>query len=158
GGGQSQIVAGHEAYGYSVISDSNGTLGSDGGHYCQDETLVHEIGHNLGSAHDRDTAMGDDGVLDSDEYGRYPYSFGHKTGAGGGNFYTVMAYGDTGQSSYRVFSNPQVSTCGGRACGVANVADNARSLRQTIPLIAAFRDEVVGRIALRDDFNGDGVS
>lgn len=156
GGGQSAIVPGHEAYGYSVVSDSNGTLGSDGGHYCRDETLVHEIGHNLGSAHDRDAAMGDDGVLDAEDYGRYAYSFGHKTSAANGNFYTVMAYGDTGQTAYRVFSNPQVTICGGRACGVANTSDNARSLRQTIPLIAAFREGQSQ--GLRDDFNGDGRS
>ena len=158
GGGQSPIVPGHEAFGYSVISDSNGTLGADGGHYCRDETLMHEIGHNLGSAHDRDTAMGEDEKLDAGDYGRYPYSFGYKTASGSGNFYTVMAYGDTGQTAYRVFSNPQVSTCGGRACGVANMADNARSLRQTIPLIAAFRETVGAQGALRDDFNGDGRS
>ena len=163
GGGQAQIVPGHEAFGYSVISDSNGTLSPDGGHYCHDETLVHEIGHNLGSAHDRDTAMGDDDVLDSDEYGRYPYSFGYKTSAANGNFYTVMAYGDVGQTAYRVFSNPQLTTCGGRACGVANQADNARSLRATIPLIAEFRsaNETVSssrRVWRSGDFDRDGLA
>ncbi|GGK13306.1 hypothetical protein GCM10011394_23180 [Luteimonas terricola] len=157
GGGQSQIVPGHEAYGYTVISDSNGTLSPDGGHYCRDETLVHEIGHNLGAAHDRDAAMGDDGVLDAEDYGRYAYSFGYKTNAANGNFYTVMAYGDAGQTAYRVFSNPQITSCGGRACGVANQSDNARTLRNTVPLIAAFRAGT-SQASRRDDFNGDGIS
>lgn len=135
GGGQREIVAGHERFGYSVISDSNGMQSPDNGHYCRDETLVHELGHNLGSQHDREAATDEDGLT----YGRYAYSFGYKTGTSGGNFYTVMAYGDEGQTPYRVFSNPQTTYCGGRACGVANQADNARSLRQTAPLIAGFR-------------------
>lgn len=154
GGGQSEIYPGHEAFGYSVISDSNGTLGSDGGHYCRDETLAHELGHNLGSAHDIETANSEG------SQGRYPYSHGYKTGVAAGNFYTVMAYGDTGQTGYRVFSNPQVSICGGRACGVANQADNARSLRQTIPLIAAFRASQIApaptRVWRSGDFDNDG--
>src|SRR5690606_11558140 len=83
-----------------------------------------------------------------------------KTGAAAGNFYTVMAYGDSGQTAYRVFSNPQVFICGGRACGVADQADNARSLRQTIPLIAEFRASRAGNAlagAWRSgDFDNDG--
>jgi hypothetical protein len=129
--------------GLSVISDSSGNLFPDNGYICRDETLAHELGHNMGSTHDRETAEGDDGVLDPEDYGRYPYSFGHKTGAGQGNFYTVMAYGDSGQTKYRVFSNPAITYCGGFACGVTNTVDNARSLRQTIPIIATFRPTIV---------------
>ena len=77
-----------------------------------------------------------------------------------------MAYGDSGQAKVRVFSNPDITFCGGFACGVPNQADNARSLRQTIPIIAAFRAAVavpgqppVGtRVALGMDANGDGKS
>lgn len=162
GGGRTAISAGHEAYGYSVISDSNGTLGADGGHFCRDETLVHELGHNLGAAHDVEAARGDDGTLDNGDYGRYDYSFGYKTNAANGNFYTVMAYGDAGQTGYRVFSNPQITSCGGRACGIANQADNARTLRNTVPVIASFRDSVaapsIRRVWRSGDFNGDGRS
>lgn len=157
GGAQTPIVQGHEMFGYSVISDSNGMQAPDNGHYCRDETLVHELGHNLGSQHDDEAARGGDGNLDPGDYGRYPFSFGLKTNSGNGNFYTVMAYGDAGQSAWRVFSNPQITFCGGRACGVANQSDNARSLRQTAPLIAAFRASIGGG-RIRADFNGDGVS
>ncbi|MEN1972205.1 FG-GAP-like repeat-containing protein [Luteimonas sp. MJ204] len=140
GGGQVTITPGYEKFGYSAISDSNGMGAPDNGHYCRDETLVHEIGHNMGSQHDDEAARDDDGEL---EYGRFPYSFGYKTTAAAGNFYTVMAYGDAGQTAWRIFSNPQSTYCGGRPCGVANQADNARSLRATVPLIAAFRETTV---------------
>lgn len=144
GGGQEQITLGHEYFGYSVVSDGQDE-GTDGKTYfCRDETMVHEFGHNMGSAHDIETSKGDDGVLDADEYGRYPYSFGYRTGPGSGDFYTIMAYREKRddppyQTAYRVFSNPRVTICGGFPCGVENQADNARSLVQTIPIIAGFR-------------------
>ncbi|QDW66330.1 reprolysin-like metallopeptidase [Luteimonas granuli] len=160
GGAQTEIQPGHERFGYSAISDSNGMQAPDNGHYCRDETLVHELGHNLGSQHDIESARGTDGVLDPNEYGRYPYSFGLRTDAANGNFYTVMAYGTQGQTPWRVFSNPESTFCGGRPCGIVNQADNARSLRNTSPLIAAFRNSVAGgdTSAAENDVDGDGRS
>ena len=146
-------------YGYAVISDGNDT-GTDGNSYfCAPETMVHEMGHLMGSAHDRDNSKKDDGSL---LYGRYPYSFGMKTTAANGNFYTIMAYGDNNQNFYRTFSNPLVLKCGptqNLACGVANETDNARSLNQTIPIVATFRARVVPlAIKPRNDMNNDGRS
>jgi hypothetical protein len=173
GGGLSQISPGYADFGYSVVSDG---VDADGGsnYYCRDETFVHELGHNMGSAHDRETAKGDDGVLDNpDDYGRYTYSFGYRTTPSTGNFYTVMAYGESGQTAYRIFSNPaETAFCGGRACGAPD-ADNARSLRNTTPTIAGFRptrvasppppppptppaDERPAPGIARPDINGDG--
>ena len=176
GGGQSGIDRGDAYFGYSVVSDGQ-DAGNDGKTYfCRDETLGHEFGHNLGSQHDRATATVD-GKL---KFGVYPYSFGYKTGPGAGNFYTVMAYGESGQARYRVFSNPRVTSCGGFACGVADDADNARSLGLTMPIVATFRSTVVSAPAppppppptspppppppppllpkVRTDLNGDGRS
>lgn len=168
GGGQSNITSNDEFTGMSVVSDSNGTgPGSfpDNLKVCSDETFAHELAHNMGSQHDRATAQGiddsnnDGDLLDPEEYGRYPYSFGHKTAAGSGNFFTVMAYGNSGQTRYRVFSNPGITYCGGHACGVANTADNARSLRQTMPIIATFRATAgPGASNARNDVDGDGKS
>lgn len=143
-------------FGFAVISDGNDT-GTDGNSYfCAAETLVHELGHLMGSAHDRDNSKKDDGSL---LYGRYPYSFGMKTTAANGNFYTIMAYGDDNQNFYRTFSNPLVLKCGSTgnlACGVADQTDNARSLNQTIPVVATFRNTVVPLAATpRHDVNGD---
>jgi hypothetical protein len=157
GGGQSGVSTSDSYFGYSVISDGT-DVGTDGKtYYCLDETLAHEMGHNMGAAHDVETAKGANGVLDADEYGAYPYSFGYKTTATTGNFYTIMAYGDSGQTIYRIFSDPRSTFCGGRACGTTTQADNARTLTQTIPIIASFRASVVPSVTKPDeDFDGDG--
>lgn len=136
-------------FGYSIVSDGSYDL-SGNTYFCEDISLVHELAHNMGSAHDVGNAGGTPG--------RYPYSYGYKTTAAAGNFFTVMAYGDDNQTLYRVFSNPAITTCGTRACGVANSADNARSLTQTIPVVATFRATVVPIGGTVSDFNGDGLS
>lgn len=138
GGNQAGIRGSDEYFGYSVVSD--GHVGTPGASYfCREETLAHELGHNMGSQHDQATAT-TDGKL---TYGLYPYSFGHKTFAGGGNFFTVMSYRDSGQTGYRIFSNPRSNFCGGAPCGVEGGADNARSLAQAMPVVATFRATVV---------------
>ncbi|UOV00696.1 reprolysin-like metallopeptidase [Pseudoxanthomonas mexicana] len=103
GANQTAITAADAPWGYAVISDGydDGTDGKT--YYCADETLVHEAAHLMGSAHDRANSTNSSGGL---QYGRYAYSFGYKTAAAAGNFYTVMAYGDTGQISHRIFSTP----------------------------------------------------
>lgn len=164
GAGLTTITGQDAISGLSVVSDSGGNLFPDGGYICRDETLAHELGHNMGSAHDRNTADGDDNVLQQSEKGAFEYSFGHKTASGTGNFYTIMAYGDAGQARYRVFSNPGITVCGGWPCGVVDQADNARSLRQTVSTVATFRDAPVppptaARVLLKElDTNGNGTS
>ncbi|WP_162374644.1 reprolysin-like metallopeptidase [Pseudoxanthomonas sangjuensis] len=155
GADQTPITNGDAAYAYAVVSDGT-DQGTDGfSYYCDDNTLSHESAHLMGSAHDRANAQGDNGQL---QYGRYPYSFGLKTSAANGNFYTIMAYGDPDQMPYRVFSNPRITFCGDRACGVTNSEDNARSLNQTIPVLAQFRASVspISEVRGPADFDGDG--
>jgi hypothetical protein len=163
GSGQTPIDTASADYAVSVVSDSNGTGAGafpSGGYICRDERLAHEIGRNLGSVHDRISAQGSNGVLDADEYGRYPYSFGYKTDSTRGNFYTVMATGDSGQTPYRIFSNPSLMSCGGRYCGGNDTADNARSMNQTMSTVAAFRATVVPVLVSKaaNDVDGDGRS
>lgn len=111
-------------YGFSVTRQDYATL----------HTFIHEIGHNLGSNH----APGDSG---SEFGGAYDYSFGHRFWAGGTQYRTVMAYAPGTRISY--FSNPSVAF-NGTATGVNNQRDNARSIRNTRDVVAAFRDSVDG--------------
>jgi len=145
GGGQATITQGDASYGFGVVSDGNYSDGSKR-FYCSTSTLAHEIGHLLGSTHDRTNASSS---------GRYSYSYGYNTGG----VCDIMAYCSSGNVEYQVYSNPRITSCGGASCGVENSEDNARSLSQTIPVIAKFRAAVVPvRGNPRNDFNGDGYS
>ena len=161
GGGQTSIDYNSANFGMSVISDSNGSVFPDGGTTCRHEMLAHELGHNMGLQHDRATAAGaddtngDTNLLDPEEYGRYPYSFGYRVA---GNFYTIMTPRVANEDGFRVFSNPRITFCGGSPCGVADQADNARALTQTMPVIAAFRTTPPANVWFRGDFDGDGRS
>ena len=97
-----------------------------------EQTLAHELGHNMGSTHDRETES-INGYL---QFGAYQYSFGYRQD-GPPAFATVMAY-SSGQPWIGYFSSPSSMGCGAR-CGVAQRADNVRSLNATAPQVAAFR-------------------
>jgi hypothetical protein len=161
GWGQSNITQSDAARGLSVISDSSGAQFPDAGNTCRDDTLAHELGHNMGLQHDRATAAGttdtngDTNLLDPEEFGRFPYSFGYVAPADQGNFYDIMSPRRTGMSSVRVFSNPRISTCFNFPCGVADVADSARTLTQTMPVVATFGTAPTGGVGPLVDLNGD---
>jgi len=112
--------------------------------------FAHEVGHNIGCAHDRQN---------SSSGGSYSYSYGHRFYAGGTQYRTVMAYAPGARIPY--FSNPDVSY-NGTATGVASSsptsADNAKSINNTAPIIANFRGTVTlvslassSRTATEDD-------
>ncbi|GAB3098527.1 FG-GAP-like repeat-containing protein [Lysobacter terrae] len=152
GGDLQSIDASDAPFAYSVVSDGQDLNETDNKTYfCREETLAHELGHNMGQAHNTEDAGGSPGA--------HSYSYGYREAATDG-FYTVMAYrlASSSQFSIRYFANPNV-TYAGRPTGVANAADNVRSMGQTMPIIATFRAQVVplaGRV--RNDLNGDGKS
>jgi len=149
GGGQNAIDANSAAFGMTVVSDTSGDTFPDEGTTCPEVQLAHELGHNFGQQHDVITASGTDdsdsngNLLDAEEFGRHPYSFGYSTDGTLADIATIMSNRRPTQTRYRVFANPLISSCGGAPCGTADQADNARSMGQTMPVIAGFRATVV---------------
>jgi len=88
-----------------------------------DQTLMHELGHNLGAHHDPVNGPPPNEAL-------VPYSYGHFSLDG--NFVTVMSYTSECPGCVRVdhFSNPNVSFAG-IPTGIPNERDNARLLEET---------------------------
>lgn len=103
--------------GYSVVS-----YGTSNGLICDSYTLAHELGHTMGSAHDFEH---------SGSQGTFPYSYGYGQQ---GIFGTIMSYIDPIVGR---FSSPAIDCAAGRRCGTSG-ADNARSLNNTAPTVAAF--------------------
>ena len=87
-------------------------VGSSGSSFCEDKTLPHEIGHNLGGVHER-------GNSTLRPY--YPYAWGDGID---GIFGTIQSYQNPGID---LFSSPLL-TCAGRPCGQANYTDMARAI------------------------------
>ena len=97
-------------------------------------SFAHELGHNMGSHHDRANASGP---------AAFPYSYGYQ--APDNAFRTIMAYncGGTGCPRVNYWSNPEV-LFNGQPMGVdqtlPNSADNRRSLNNTAFTVANWRD------------------
>lgn len=154
------------AYGYSVVSDKADSTVTNG-MYCLTGTFAHELGHNMGNAHDRATSSGS-GNGSVAGGGAYPYSYGYVNSTLG--FFTIMAYGTSSETPMQVFSNPDITYCMNAPCGVADSspqsADNAHSMNNTAPLIAQFMPGATGPggwnysyyYYLRNDVAGAGTS
>ncbi len=140
-------------------TNANPDLGysiSNVGTQCGSYVVPHELGHNLGSMHDRETSTNANGV----QYGAFPYSFGYRQ-PGPPGFATVMAYETAHEPWVGYFSSPTLMACGA-SCGVADEADNVRSLEQVAPAVAAFRGPA-GQVAPADlqvlePISGDSTS
>jgi hypothetical protein len=137
-----------QTYAYSVSSDGSDISGSR--YYCDDVTFPHEVGHNMGLAHN----WGQGGA----GQGRYSYGNGYGVPQ---SFGTVMSYISP---SIARFSNPN-QTCNGVPCGIpegqAQPADASRALNNVrgevasitptatsttpnqLPVVSAGSDQVV---------------
>lgn len=100
---------------------------------CSPYALSHELGHLLGNAHDRDTEGYDN--QDVVRHGVLPYASGYRQ-FGSPAFATVMA-DPSGLPTLNVFSSPFSSACGA-PCGIAEEADEVRSMNSIAAEIADF--------------------
>lgn len=130
GGYNGSPISAYAAYGYSVVSDGRDIAGTS--YYCTDYTFTHELGHNMGLMHDRDTVARQGGGK-----GSHTYAFGFGRS---GSFGSIMSYISPVIGR---FSNPDQKTCGGSfACGVpvsaAASAHNALALNNNRTAISAF--------------------
>jgi len=130
---------GRDDLGFSVISDGDDSAGSN--FFCSNYTWSHELGHNMGCAHDRANA----GIP-----GIYTYSYGYGFPGFSG---TIMSYINP---EVPYFSNPDLILCDDGnpgngnpdPCGVdesdqLNGANNALTHNNTRPGTSAFRATVV---------------
>jgi len=127
--GLAWIGASRPRFGYSAINLSPN---------CCDSVFAHELGHNLGSGHERISANPNQNSACTG--GFTGYACGH--GKSSNNWGTIMSYLNSAAIGER-FSNP-TQTCKGVPCGIAkgqpNAADNRASFNITRLLVAEFRD------------------
>ncbi|MCC5087121.1 reprolysin-like metallopeptidase [Xanthomonas campestris] len=126
GGGLQSYNVNMQGSGYAAVSDGTD---EEAGNYCEDITFAHEIGHNLGLAHDK----ADSGP------GAFTYAYGWRQTLDEGSFNTIMAYASDDQQRVPYFANPRITLCNGNPCGDANEADQTRALNIAMPIAANFR-------------------
>lgn len=91
-------------------------------------SFTHELGHNMGSHHDRGNA-GSGAV--------YPYSYGWRFyGTNNAQYRTIMAYSPGSRINY--LSNPRINYQG-TPTGIENSEDNARSITNTSGTVSGAR-------------------
>lgn len=108
----------NDRYGFSVIGMPNNAT---------PDALIHEIGHNFGAEHDH---------AHLDQPGAFDYSQGYTFTADGVLYGDVMSNANCTRIPY--FSNPDIKY-NGKSIGDAADADNARTINQTAPIVAAYR-------------------
>ena len=106
-------------------------------------TYAHEVGHNLGCHHNRESAVGE---------GAFPYSFGYREPTG---FYRTVLGLPNGSPRIMHFSTPLVEVLvpTGIPEGQADSADNAKTINNTAFTMANFRLPICSELPLVLDCN-----
>jgi hypothetical protein len=100
--------------------------------YSSGYTYIHEFGHNMGCGHRKDQPI-------QPGPGIFSYSAGwHWIGNDGHKYCSVMSYQDAGDAFVPYFSNPSILFAG-VPTGDAADGDNARTIRETKSIVAAYR-------------------
>jgi hypothetical protein len=130
-------IAADAAYAYAVVSYGIYQVSDNSEYVCDQVTMAHEMGHNMGSAHDR--------AHNTQGNPLYPYSYGYGLAASSGvpGFATIMAANYIQAPIVDKYSSPGL-TCNGYVCGVSqsdtvNAADNVSSLNSSRTMVAQFR-------------------
>ncbi len=158
-------------YGYSIIGEGQNLAGD--GSFCPDSSVQHELGHNMGLLHDRQTVLDqNNGVI---EYGATNYSFGYVIPGTNPSVGDIMSYSDRGVNCFAspiVFRQGPVAGISGGACGVspasgdvlgvaaantASSADAAATLNDTRVAVSNFRAAVSTGITINGTIT-NGVS
>src|SRR5690606_21865004 len=120
-----QAVSGTCGIAYLLFPGGNSATGFGvTGYSCGWSTFAHELGHNMGCAHDHQNS----------DAGYRCYSFGYRTP--NSQYRTIMSYAPGQRISY--FSSPNVTFNGfvmgvseAAGCGNNTAADNVRSMNLT---------------------------
>ncbi|HEU5080244.1 MAG TPA: M12 family metallo-peptidase [Opitutaceae bacterium] len=120
-------------YAFSVISY---------GYLNSSRTFSHEIGHNLGCAHDRGNATSTEG---GSATGSYAYSYGYRFyGKNGTQYRTIMAYPPGQVAAY--YSNPNITAASpvsvkvGVTVGTSGQAANAQTIAHNEAEVANYHN------------------
>lgn len=137
-GGLAWLNGDRPKYAYSVIDDVTSLFPNIG-----NNVFAHELGHNLGSGHERSAV--NTAQLSPCDGGYTDYACGHGNQSQGWG--TIMSYLNTQAAGY-TFSNPELD-CLGEPCGIAEgaagAADNQKSFEITRSIVAGFRPALAPR-------------
>jgi len=120
----SKLSVGFAPAAYSVVQVGRIDLGGGSFQFCSDQTLAHEIGHNMGSNHNQ-----------GDTPSVFPYALGHRFVPG--QYMTIMSYAANGEQTVSYWSNPKARYLGNK-CGTAKL-NNGKSLKKVMNTVAKWR-------------------
>src|SRR5690606_24822972 len=119
--------------------------------------MAHQFGHNLGSQHDWESEASVGDIY----YGMFTFSFGYRSIAPV-RLATILAQPLPGQPTVGYCSSHDNMNCLGVDCGVADDADNTRSINLMAETVSRYRNppdtiSVVGGRSVEPLVEGQGV-